>query len=238
MPQAFSSGLTSPLDWINGIAPVAPNLSVDWIKHEVLIKLRYFFQRSHAWRCWVGPVNLQPGISAYSIEPTDYKAQIVSVINAYRMSDTYPLSPVDSYDHNADAMTDIPGGPAYYYQTPERLVHIFPVLKDGDTESVRLFISMMPTDLCVPDWIKEQHYDAIREGVLSKVYLTPGINYKPDLGARLEKRFRSEISKAARDAVASYNDQVVSIATPAPFAMIGTNQQGRSAQRSVSGRRW
>ena len=241
MSEAFPGGITAPLDWINAIAPAAPNVPLDHIKYLILTKLRYFFQRSQCWREWVGPITLHPTISGYSVELTDFKAELISTLAGYRLSDGFPLTAVSSSDPAADQMIneDEIGDPLYFFQTPSTQLQIFPTIPEGSTNQVKFFCSMMPIDLCHPDWIKERFFDAIKCGVLGDIYLSPGVNYKPDLGVRMEKRYRSMMSNAARDAIASHTNIREQVITP--FRFLGVNLQGRfshGSSRGGSGRYW
>lgn len=237
MVQPFPGGITAPLDWINGILPMLPGASVDWIKHELVVKLRTFFQTSGAWRDWIGPITMDPDTEFYSPELTDYKAEMVGVLNGYRTSDNFPLLLVTDDDRAINQMVtgQEPSQPQYVYRTPEGLLAIFPRITPNLQEQVMLYVSMMPIDLCVPTWIKLRHYDAIRAGVLGAGYFTPGINYKPDLGARMERRFRAAMSRATQDAI--YSGTAAPQRVDIPRQVVGS-QRGRFATTAVSGTRW
>lgn len=203
MATPFPAGITTPLDWLDGIVPRVPNINLDTVKFEILVALQTFFRRSQCWRDWVGPITIRPGVPLYSVELTDYKAELVSVLQGYRMSDRLPLGPIPSAAYASYTGLREYGQPTSYYRTPEGMVALFPMLAEGQTEQVSLFVSMAPVDLCVPDWIKHRHYEAIRAGTLGSLYFMPGASYKPDLGARYEKRFRAAMSAATQDALVS-----------------------------------
>lgn len=237
MAEPFPSGMTAPLEWVNGLLPMLPGASIDWIKHEVLIKLRTFFQISGCWRDWIGPITMDPETEFYSPELSDYKAEMVAILNGYRTSDGFPLCLVADSDPNVNqAVRDqTPSSPQYVYRSPEGLIVAFPRVTEDKTEQIMLYVSMMPIDLCTPDWIRHQHYDAIRAGVLGAAYLMPGINYKPDLGARFERRFKSAMSRATQTALAS--GTAIQQRVPIPRQVVGS-QRGRFASVSASGLRW
>lgn len=237
MAEPFSSGITAPIDWINGILPMLPGATVDWIKHEVLIKARTFFELSGAWRDWIGPIELDPTTPFYSPELTDYKAEMVAILDAYRVSDGVSLNLV--VNHSSAVDQEIKSGeknlPKYIYRTPEGLLSIFPVVPDTVIEQVMVLVTMKPIDLCMPDWIRSRYFDAIRCGVLGAAYLMPGVNYKPDLGARMERRFRALIGRATWDAISS--GTALPQRVPVPQQVVGS-QRGRFASVAVSGTRW
>jgi len=236
MAQPFPGGITAPLDWINGILPRVPGAHVDWIKHEVLQRVREFFQISGAWRDWIGPITLDPTTPFYSVELADYKAELCAVLSGYRHSDGAPLGLVKDGDIAVQRDTlHSRGHPQYVYRTVEGLVAIFPVIEDGAYDQVSLYASMKPIDLCMPDWIRQRYYDGIVAGVLGTAYLIPGMNYKPDLGARYERRFRQWCSRAAQEAQAS--GTAMPEAAPIPRQVMGS-QRGRFATVAVSGLRW
>jgi hypothetical protein len=237
MTAPFPSGLTAPMDWYNGIMPMLPGGSIDWVKNEILIKLRTFFQISGCWRDWIGPITLDPTTAYYSAELTDYKAGLVNILAGYRMSDQFPILPVlDSNIAVAQTIRDSGRSmPQWFFRTPEGLIAIFPVVPEGVFEQVMLHVSMMPIDLCVPEWIKLRHFDAIRAGVLGAAYLMPGVNYKPDLGARMEKRFHAAMSRATLNALASgTTGQLTAPMVPITHG----SQRGRFATVGIRGTRW
>jgi hypothetical protein len=126
-----------------------------------------------------------------------------------------------------------PGTPTYYHRTPEGLIQIWPPLAEG-TEQVYLFVTMAPIDLCVPDWIKHRHYEAIRSGVLGSMYQIPGPNFKPELAARYERRFRAAMSAATQDALVSGTGSGQRAVTP---LLVQGSQRIRGSFAS-DGRRW
>lgn len=236
MTQPFPGGLTAPLDWIDGILPLIPGAHVDWIKHTILRKTRDFFKRSNAWRDWIGPITMDETTPFYSAELSDYKATLCSVLAGYRHSDGFPLGLVQDADTavQQDALYSV-GLPQYTYRTVENLIAIFPMVGQGVYEQVSLYVSMQPIDLCMPDWIKDRYYDAILSGVLGAAYLTPGLNYKPDLGARYERRFLQWCSRAAQEAQASGTGMPQKV--PVPRQVLGS-QRRRMSSVAVSGLHW
>jgi hypothetical protein len=202
MAEPFPGGLTVPEDWFNGILPRAPGMGDDFIKQELLTVLSDFCARSGIWQDWLPVLPLEPGVCTYSIETTDYKASIVKVLFAYRYPSEIPLSTVEPSDYLVDAEAQKrPGDPAYIHMTPERLLFISPPLPEGVEDSVRIYATLRPLDLCVPDWIKINYYDDICNGVLGRLYLTPGPLYKADLGVRMEKRYKAQRDRAQAEAL-------------------------------------
>ena len=237
MAEPFPGGITAPSDWIDGILPMLPNANVDWIKNEILIKLRTFFTISGAWRGWIGPINLDPTTAYYSPELTDYKAEMIAILGGYRTSDDQPLKLVKESDHTVAQMIRDEGRalPNYTFQTAEGLIAIFPIVPNDVVEQVMIFASMRPIDLCVPEFIKLKFFDAIRVGVLGAGYMMPGINYKPELGARYERRFRSLMSRATMEAIAS--GTALAQYPRIPRITRGSQRHGR-ASIAVTGTRW
>jgi hypothetical protein len=198
-----NGGITRPQDWLDGLIPKLPNLAEDAIKFEILAVLRDFFKQGKCWRDWIGPITLQPNTVVYSMEGADYKTDIVDILSAYRVSDSLPLRIVDRSDIGADANIFDPGSPSYIVQTPEGMAQIWPPIGEGTAESVRLFVTMMPIDLCVPDWIKIQHYDEIVAGVMSRWLLSPGPNYNFQLGNWYRRMYRDARNAAQLRSAAS-----------------------------------
>lgn len=204
MPEPFPGGLTAPQDWLNGILPRVPNLTPDFVKHELLTIIRDFCQYSGVWRDWLDPIILHPTQLVYSPEAVDVKAQVHRILDGYILENNQQLYPTSAGSRIVDIKTVEIGDPRYYYMTPEKQIAIFPVLPLGSpTRRARLFTTMVPLDLCVPQWLKLDWFEGISAGVLGRLYLTPGLNYKPDIGARMERRYKSAKSKALRNAVTS-----------------------------------
>ena len=234
MSEPFVGGITSPQSWLDGLIPKLPNVGEDAIKFEVLTVLRDFFKIGKTWRDWIGPITLHPGEILYSPELADYKADLVDIIGAYRFSDQLPLSVVDRSCIGADYNLLSPGTPAYYTQTPEGLVQIWPPLEEGKTEQVRLFVTMMPVDLCVPDWIKIQHFDDISAGVLARWLLVPGANYNFQLGNWYQRRYRNARNEAVLRSIAS---GTLMVEKAIPRRQVFGSQRGFGA-RFPSNRAW
>jgi hypothetical protein len=243
VPEPFPGGIVAPQDWLNAILPRAPNLAPDFVKNEILSVVRDFCDRGGVWRDWVGPITLHPNQVHYSVELADYKAELVDILDGYRVKDEIRMMPVPSDNVGADPNVYlnqepyIGGPPRFYYKDPEGLAVIIPPPAD-DTEQVRLFVTMKPVDLCFPDWIKSRFYEPILNGVMARVHMMKGPCYDPNLGARLERRYRAERDLATQRAIAS-GTGLPEIARP--MTIIGGSQRhsGRmAADRAVSGTRW
>jgi hypothetical protein len=203
MAEPFPGGITRPQDWLDGLVPKLPNLTADAIKFEVLTVLRDFFKIGKTWRDWIGPITLHPDQVIYSTEQSDFKADLVDILQGYRVSDKLPLRIVDRQQIGADANLFDPGVAQFITQTPEGLAQIWPPPPEGTQESVRLFVTMMPVDLCVPDWIKVQHFDDIVAGTLARWMLVPGPNYNYQLGNWYQRRYRAARDNAVQRTIAS-----------------------------------
>lgn len=201
---AFSpTGITAPQDWLDGLLPRLPGFAPDTVKHEILSIVRDFFQRSYAWQDWI-ELKLKANTVLYSPELTDYKAEICFIL-AGRHKDEYAwLRPAEPMYPIADILRMEKGRPDFYNLTPERMFCIFPAPETDDAYVVRLYCAMKPIDLCMPDWIKSLHYEAIRDGVLANLYALPGVIYKPDLALMHLKKYENAINKATVDARTAY----------------------------------
>jgi hypothetical protein len=245
MSEPFPGGIVAPQDWLNGILPRAPNLNPNFVKHEILSVLRDFFERSGAWREWVGPISLHPEQVTYSVELADYKANLVAILGGYRVSDEMRLFPVPNQMIGADVNVHlnndpyIGGPPRWFYKDPyDNAIILPPPAEEG--EQVRLFVTMKPSDLCCPDWIRSRHYEAILAGVLARVYQTPGPNYKPDLGARMERKYVAARAHATREAIAGGTGmtEVATIPTSVAGSQRFTGGVRSNSGIAVSGTRW
>jgi hypothetical protein len=235
MSEPFPSGITAPQEWLDGILPRCPNVTPDFVKHEVLTVLRDFFHFGRGWRDWVGPITLHNNQVHYSVELADYKAEFIEVLEGYRVSDRQPLIPITHQMIGADAQLFEEGGPSYMYVNPEGLLTVFPTIPAGMQEQIRVFVTMMPIDLCVPNWIKFKWYDAIVNGVLERLYYSPGPNYKPDLAKVMGRRYVAQRARSTVTAITS-GTNMPEVVQP-PFFAPGS-QGYRGINWRISTGRW
>jgi hypothetical protein len=101
-------------------------------------------------------------------------------------------------------------------------------------ETVYPYVSMKPIDLCVPDWIRSKHYDAIVNGVLGRLYAKPGPQKDMGMAQWYQKRYVAERNDATRDAI-SNSTALVEIARPR--MIMGGSQRSR-AGRATNATSW
>lgn len=236
--EAFPGGLTSPMEWLDGILPRTPHVSPDFVKFQILSTLRDFFQRSGAWRGWLDPFNLDPEHAYYSLELTDVKAECVAILAGYRTSDEQRLGYAQKSIDRTEQAINKTGSPAFFFRTTEGLACIFPKVTPGVTESVKLFVSMKPIDLCVPDWIRQKHFDAIVDGTLARIYKSPGINKDLQLAAIMQRQYRAAIGEATRDALADGTSAQYIIQPPRQVFGSQRGFAGRKTDIAIEGTSW
>jgi hypothetical protein len=180
----FPGGLSAPQQWLDGILPKLPNIPVDWVKHETLSVLRDFCRESGVWREWVGPVVTEPGVSAYAL-PAPYDGVEPGLV--YKAVRDLPAEGEEEpgYWHlvaraqpvHGPRLDRLVGDPAWYWRDAAGNVLIYPVPASTDPAvSCWFYCSLVPLDLCGPDWLRGEHFDTIVDGVLGRAYLMPGPN--------------------------------------------------------------
>lgn len=218
-PNPFPGGLTAPQQWLDGLLPALPGATVDAIKHAVLTVARDFYKRSTAWRAWCGPILLNDHQEVYEIESGDVRADVSVVHRVCVPEDDLELRPM-----RAEA-----AGPAFGYPVGDKLatyhcptanqIVFLPLLVEGAARPlVSVYASMVPLDLDIPDFLVQQHYDTICKGVLARMYMVPGLNYKPDLATSIQRQYSAERARARVVAEAGFTPILTVARPPAPFA--------------------
>lgn len=235
VPFSASGGIVSPQEWMDGILPSLPNVPENVAKFEILTVMRDFFGHSEAWRDWFGPIVIYPGQLLYTPELTDYKAELVNILNSRRTLDGLPLRISLREDAGDPAGLLQTGSPSHYHVTPEGQLAIWPQPAEDTTETVLFYASMQPIDLCVPTWIRAKHFDAIVNGVLGRIYAKPGPNLNMQLASWYQRRYISLRNKATVDALGN-NTAVVERAQANPYFARGS--QRIRAGYSTNGNNW
>jgi len=233
-PFAATGGITVPQDWMDGLIPALPNLAENAIKFEILTVLRDFFEHSEGWRDWFGPITLAPQQPYYSPEMTDFKAELINILDSRRESNNICLTPVVSQEIGPPATLLQEGDPAYYHQTPEGLIAIWPQPATVG-ERVYFYGSMKPIDLCVPDWIKLKYYDAIVNGVMGRFFAKPGPNLNMTMAAWYQRRYMSQRTDATLNAITN-KIAVVERARANPYFASGSQRIRAAYSSGRSGR--
>jgi hypothetical protein len=109
-------------------------------------------------------------------------------------------------------------GPTTYWCPTQQTISFWPQIRAGADRMVSLFLWLKPIDLNIPSHLISTHYDAICNGVLGRMYLVPGLTYKPDLAKFHSKRYVADRSAARFRAERSYTGQARIARPPVPFA--------------------
>jgi hypothetical protein len=217
--EAFPGGLTAPQQWLDNLLPKLPGASIDAIKHEVLTIARDFFEFSKAWTEWVGPILLHASQDTYEIETADIKADCCGVLDVRHLETGDPLRPIDLRRAGPPDLFGSANAPTHYLCPTQQTIQFIPTLTPDSSEPhVTILAWLRPIDLDMPAHLINTNFDAISEGVLSRMYAIPGLLYKPDL-IKFHGRRYMNLRAQARIRVESSFTTLGQLASPIrPFA--------------------
>lgn len=200
----FGGGLTSPQDWLDGLLPKLKAASPDAVKFDLLLTIQDLCQRSSIWREWVGPITVDGRTIQIPVEPPYDNVRIHTIIQL-RLG--IPNGEYLGFIDHRNRSTLRRGGdgiPSKWFQPKPGLIVLdrMPVVGKDPAVPLEGLISLVPLDLCVPEWLKTEHYDTITKGTLQRQYGTRGPNYDPVMMKTMEREYIKGRS-AAREAAYS-----------------------------------
>jgi hypothetical protein len=188
--------------WLKDLLPRTPGINRKVAKRELLLAIREFYEQSASWRVVVGPRDSRANKRRYILSPYDAYANIVQVLSVEYMG--YPLKALTRRPAGAEPNADRPT--SFYLEDPDH-VRVWPTpsttVEDALTFHVALTPKMSVTH--VPRLASTNHYDALLDGALGRIYSHPAKPYSnPSLGTYHLQRFRAAIGKYAGRAKTGY----------------------------------
>lgn len=212
MPQSgFEDGFTvassGSLDtWVKEITAKVPGAIEGYIYDQLKAVIRDFFQRTKAWRDFSGPHTALANDGLVCMNPVDSTSSVIQILSVTRNG--VPLSPVTSEQAMRSLINETASrNPHAYYTQPYDTIHLVPT---PVVDVINLYVAYALTprlrdDNHIPQWVLDQHYEAVKAGVLQRLYEEPGKVYSNVKSAEFwGKKFRSELTRSRSEAAQNY----------------------------------
>ena len=214
MPQSgFEDGFTittsGSLDtWVKEIHAKVPGAIEGYIYDQLKLVIKDFFQRTKAWRTFLGPFTAPANDGAICLNPVDAYTNVIQVLEVAR--NRSPLAQIDLrvlyrlLPNGNDNIT-----PSRFYLDPYHTIKLWPV-PTVDIEGVYVTAALTPrlrSDNRIAEWVVDQHYEAIKSGTLERLYQEPDKSYTNATSAEFwGKRYRSELVRSRSVASQGYGE--------------------------------
>lgn len=180
--------------WMDEASALARNAATPFIKGMLLQVIKEFCRKSLAWRDVVTGYTVYEGSRVVPLNPAGNDRKVIHVF-AVKVSDT-PLGPM-AFTESTTAGNQFTGFAANGDDPSEIKLDI----PSSETQSrvLSAYVAFEPTDPenCLPELLVTRHYEAIRAGILARIYGHNGMPYADDRMFMVYSRmFNSEIAKA------------------------------------------
>jgi hypothetical protein len=215
MPQSgfedgFAVSTSGSLDsWVKEIHAKVPGAIEGYIYDQVKLVIKDFFQRTKAWRTFLGPFSLPANEQVLCLNPVDAYSNVIQVLSVTRNGST--LSQIDLRALPRLFNTDTTGDktPSRFYLDPYHTIKFWPI-PVVDVDDIYVTVALIPrlrADNRIPEWIIDQHYEVIKAGVLQRLYQEPDKSYSNSASAEYwGKKFRSEMARSRSVAAQGYGE--------------------------------
>lgn len=213
MPQSgFEDGFTvttgGSLDtWIKEIHAKVPGAVEEYLYDQLKLVIKDFFQRTKAWRAFMGPFSMPANDGTICLNPVDAYSNVIQVLEVTRNGST--MAQIDLRALPNLTSTNSTRTPSSYYLEPYHTIKIFPV-PTVDLENFYVTAALTPrlrSDNRIPEWIVDQCFEAIKAGTLARLYEEPDKVYSNVANAELwGRRYRSELARARSVAAQGYGE--------------------------------
>lgn len=181
--------------WLKDILPRTPGVVRSVAKREFLNAAREFYRESGAWREIIESSFLAVSDYTYTVVPENSESEVFQVLSVE--VNGLPLT-AKSERPFGDRPT---GTPTLWYPTAPDSFEVWPEPDQYD-DNIRVRVALLPTDTAttLPDVSYTRHYDALLDGVLSRLYGHPAKPYSnPDIATYHLNRFRNAIGVASAE---------------------------------------
>lgn len=204
MPQSgFEEGFTvatsgSLDEWVKEIYAKVPGAIEGYIYDQVKLVIKDFFQRTKAWRSFLGPYTIPANDGTLCLNPVDAYSNAIMVLEVIR--DGFPMTQTDKRALPRFFSTETNSrNPSRYYLDPYHTIKLWPV-PVVDVEEIYATVALTPrlrADNRIPQEIIDQHYEAIKAGTLQRLYEEPGKIYTNTTSADYwGRKYRSELVRS------------------------------------------
>lgn len=219
MPQSgFEEGFTvatsgSLDEWVKEIHAKVPGAIEGYIYDQLKLAIKDFFQRTKAERRFMGPFTIIANDGCLALNPVDAYWNVINVLEVIR--DGHPMVQTNKKALPRFFATDQTSrNPSRYYLEPYHTVKTWPVPSE-DIEDIYVVAALTPrirSDNLIAQEVIDQHYEAIKAGVLQRLYEEPGKVYtNKDSADYWGSKYRSELARSRSAAATDYGE------SPQPF---------------------
>jgi len=232
MPQSINEGgITLVPDSLDDFLQEAiakfPGAADTYIRSQLKLVVKDFFRRSLVWRSILGPYTVTTGTPEIDLSSTGSPdSEVITVLDVTNNGCAVPnigitATTAISFETNRSGFIG-------HYLDPYDFIK-FTVLDKDLTEVyvVAALRPLMPTpDYTLPNWVVDQWYEALMQGLYERIYREPDKPYtNMNLSEQFRKEYRASIVEARVVADKNYTRKPNNWAFP-PFA----------GQRAATGR--
>lgn len=214
MPQSgFEDGFTvttsGSLDtWVKEIHAKVPGAVEEYLYEQLKLVLKDFFQRTKAWRTFLGPLTAPANDGTVCLNPVDAYSNVIQVLDVSRTGSS--LSQLDMKGLASFVATQNDNrNPSRFYLDPYHTINIWPV-PIVDVDELYVTAALTPrlrADNRISQWIIDQHYEAIKAGVLQRLHEEPDKTYSNVAKSEYwGKKYRSELARSRSVAAQGYGE--------------------------------
>lgn len=214
MPQSgFEDGFTvttgGSLDtWVKEVHAKVPGAVEGYIYDQLKLVVKDFFQRTKAWRAFLGPFTALANDGLLGLNPVDAHSNVIQVLGVVRNGSNLHQIGVREAPLFL-ATTQNVKTPSRFYLEPYHSIHLWPV-PDVDIDDLYVTAALTPrlhTDNRIPEWIVDQCYEAILAGTFQRLYQEPDKFYSNTATAEFwGKKYRSELTRSRAVASQGYGE--------------------------------
>jgi hypothetical protein len=185
--------MASIATWLKDILPQTPGLVRSVAIREFMLACREFFEQSAAWRTVV-TIDMDANDPDYTLTPYDANTNITKILGVELSG-----SPLQAYFRRPPG-TYLEGSPYAYFVTEPDTIHLWPKPKTAVADGLTVYVALVPTmsTTLLPDVAESLYYEALRDGVLGRLFAHPAKPYSDAARAQYHlQRFRAAIGAFA-----------------------------------------
>lgn len=214
MPQSgFEDGFTvatsGSLDtWVKEIHAKVPGAVEGYIYDQLKLVIKDFFQRTKAWRTFLGPLSASANDGVICLNPVDSFSTAIQVLDVSRSLSS--LSQIDLRGLSRFISNNTSNkNPSRFYLDPYHTINLWPI-PTVDVDDIYVTVALTPrlhADNRIQSWIIDQHYEAIKAGTLQRMYQEPDKFYSNTKSAEYwGLRYRAEMARSRSVADQGYGE--------------------------------
>jgi hypothetical protein len=186
--------MASTATWLKDILPQTPGANRQVAKRELLLACREFFEQSAAWRVVVVETLIADDPD-YSFSPYDSDTNVTKILSV-----EFNGTPLRKLARRPAGEYPDADSPTSYFITEPDTIHLWPNPQVGLVDGLTVEVALVPNEATttLPAVAASLYYDAIRDGVLGRLFAHPAKPYSDATKATYHlNRFRAAIGKYA-----------------------------------------